>query len=93
MICNTFWNEQQSWLLNGKSEAVIRIDNIMAKGQIHVPTKRYRENSIDQHELHFKACDELGCSGSIISSCSTSGIHRVILIQNPVISREREDGI
>jgi hypothetical protein len=63
--------------------------------QIHVPTKRYRENSINQHELHFKACGELGCSGSIISSCSTSGIRRVILIQNPVISpeREREEGI
>ena len=75
--------------------SVIRIDNIMAKGQIHVPTKRYRENSIDKHELHFKACGELRCSGSIISSCSTSGIHRGILIQNPVISpeREREEGI
>jgi hypothetical protein len=33
---------------------------------------------------------ELGCSGRVISSCSTSGTHRVNLVTNPVISREWE---
>ena len=32
---------------------------------------------------------ELRCSGRVGSSCSTSGIHRVNLVTNPVISHER----
>jgi hypothetical protein len=32
--------------------------------------------------------DELRCSGSVGSSCSTSGTRRVNLVTNPVISDE-----
>ena len=32
---------------------------------------------------------ELGCSGRVSSSCSTSGTRRVNLVANPVISHER----
>ena len=36
----------------------------------------------------LKTGGELGCSGSISSSCSTSGTRRVKLVTNPVICRE-----
>jgi hypothetical protein len=36
----------------------------------------------------LKTEGELRCSGRISTSCSTSGIHRVNLVTNPVISRE-----
>ena len=35
-----------------------------------------------------KTRGELRCSGKVSSSCSTSGIRRVNLVTNPVISRE-----
>ena len=36
----------------------------------------------------LKTGGELSCSGRVSSSCSTSGIRRVNLVTNPVISRE-----
>jgi len=36
----------------------------------------------------LKTGNELGCSGRVSSSCSTSGTRRVNLVTNPVISRE-----
>jgi len=36
----------------------------------------------------LKTGDELRCSGRVSSSCSTSGIRRVNLVTNPVISHE-----
>jgi hypothetical protein len=36
----------------------------------------------------LKTGGELGCSGRVISFCSTIGTHRVNLVTNPVISRE-----
>jgi hypothetical protein len=36
----------------------------------------------------LKTGGELGCSGRVSSSCSTSGTHRVNLVTNPVISQE-----
>jgi len=37
----------------------------------------------------LKTGGELGCSGRVGSSCSTSDTHRVNLVTNPVISHER----
>ena len=37
----------------------------------------------------LKTGGELRCSGTVISSCSTSDIRRVNLVTNPVISHER----
>ena len=36
----------------------------------------------------LKTGGELGCSGRVGSSCSTSGTNRVNLVTNPVISHE-----
>jgi hypothetical protein len=39
---------------------------------------------IEQQESHKKNRGEIGYSGRVIRSCSTSGIHRVTLVTNPV---------
>ena len=36
----------------------------------------------------LKTWDDLRCYGRVISSCSTSGTHRVTLVTNPVIGHE-----
>jgi hypothetical protein len=40
----------------------------------------------------LKTGDELMCSGGVNSSCSTTGIHRLALVTNSVISHEWEKG-
>jgi len=42
---------------------------------------------------HVKNHGELMCSPRVCSSCSTSGIRRVTLIKNPVISHEERTGL
>jgi hypothetical protein len=44
-------------------------------------------HKIKQHESHYNL-GELGCSGKVSSSCSTSGSRRITLVTNPVIRHE-----
>jgi len=48
----------------------------------------HRKLKIKQHETHQKPGGELGYSGRVNSSCSTSGTCRVTFVTNPVIGHE-----
>jgi len=61
--------------------------------------KKYKMTNNDLQNIHIKlkieytrtplrTGGELGCSGRVSSSCSTSGTRRVNIVTNPVISRE-----
>ena len=79
----------------GQSESVLyrrRTDSTMAKrkstkGQTTI-YKTYIKNKDRVTRAPIKTGGELRCSGRVGSSCSTSGIRRVNLVTNPVISRE-----
>jgi len=78
----------------GQSEAVNRrkTDNTMAnrtgtKGQTTI-YKIYTENYKSSNTNPTKTGDELMCSGTVSSSCSTRGTRHVTLVINPVISHK-----
>ena len=48
----------------------------------------HRKLKIKQHETHQKPGGELGYSGRVNSSCSTSGTCHVTFVTNPVIGHE-----
>ena len=49
-------------------------------------TKYYSQNTVDlTTRIHFQTGNELRYSGSVNSSCSTSGTCRVTLVTKPVI--------
>ena len=58
------------------------------KGQTIIYKTQLR--MIEQQESHKKNRGEIGYSGRVIRSCSTSGIHRVTLVTNPVKRHVRE---
>jgi hypothetical protein len=51
-------------------------------------TKHKHEATNRVTRTPLKSGGELGCSGRVSSSCSTSGTRRVNLVTNPVISHE-----
>ena len=51
-------------------------------------TKRSHKTKDRVTRTPLKTGDELGCSGRVSSSCSTSDARRVNLVTNPVISHE-----
>ena len=93
MMCQIVWLPLViAFLKSGQSEAVIRIiDNTMVKRKKHKHTIHGQQNSTQKTKDRptqnlLKAGFELRCSDSVISSCSTSCTHSVILFKNPVIS-------
>jgi len=63
-------------------------DNTMAKKRskdIHRSTKHTHKTNDRVTRTPLKTVGELRCSGSVSSSCSTSGTCRVNLVTNPMI--------
>jgi hypothetical protein len=67
-----------------------RTDNTMAE------RKKYKTTNNDLQNIHIKRVTrtplktegELGCSGTVSRSCTTSDTRRINLVINPVISHE-----
>jgi len=86
------WFKKSLKIPKGYSEAENRrtIDNKITYRQ---RTNNYLQNTTQEAkdwvtQTPLKAEDELMFSGRIISSCSTSGIHRVTFVTNPVARHE-----
>jgi hypothetical protein len=80
---------------------VIRIRILKKNRQHNDQKKKYKGTNNDLQNIHInlkakdwvtriplKTVGELGCSGRVSSSSSTSGTRRVNLVTNPVISHE-----
>jgi hypothetical protein len=78
------------------TKGIIRIRKSKRNRRYNGQKKKYKRTNNDLQNIHIKDREtrtlktwgELGCSGKVSSSCSTSDSRRVNLVTNPVISYE-----